>query len=72
LLVAHAQVSDAEQGTHQQVVGSLLAAHAQVIDTLLDEVVTAGVERSLDTALLEPLVLDRILASVQQQQQQQQ
>jgi hypothetical protein len=43
----------------------------QVVDTLLDEVVTAGMERSIDTALLEPMVLDRIL-SVQQQQRQQQ
>jgi hypothetical protein len=31
------------------------------VDALLDEVITAGVERSTDPSLLEPAVLDRIL-----------
>jgi hypothetical protein len=35
----------------------------QVIETLLDEIVTAGMERSIDATLLEPLVLDRILSA---------
>ena len=33
------------------------------IDALLDEVITAGVERSTDPSLLEPPVLDRILSA---------
>jgi hypothetical protein len=33
----------------------------QVVDSLLDEVVTAGVDRALDPTLLEPGVLGRIL-----------
>mmetsp|Transcript_2658 Transcript_2658/g.5884 ORF Transcript_2658/g.5884 Transcript_2658/m.5884 type:complete len:253 (-) Transcript_2658:160-918(-) len=37
---------------------------AQVVDSLLDEVVNAGVERSVDPSLLEPPVLDRILSSM--------
>ncbi|KAG1671022.1 hypothetical protein FOA52_014266 [Chlamydomonas sp. UWO 241] len=35
----------------------------QAVDSLLDEVVAAGVERATDTQLLEPPVLDRILES---------
>ncbi|KAL6763334.1 hypothetical protein V8C86DRAFT_2499142 [Haematococcus lacustris] len=34
----------------------------QVVDSLLDEVVSAGVERAIDPTLLEPAVLDRCLA----------
>lgn len=37
---------------------------AQVVESLLDEVVSAGVERSTDPTLLEPAVLDRILNSM--------
>jgi hypothetical protein len=37
----------------------------QVVDSLLDEVVSAGVDRSLDPTLLEPSVLDRILTSME-------
>mmetsp|Transcript_18627 Transcript_18627/g.47206 ORF Transcript_18627/g.47206 Transcript_18627/m.47206 type:complete len:953 (-) Transcript_18627:187-3045(-) len=36
----------------------------QVVESLLDEVVSAGVERSTDPTLLEPAVLDRILNSM--------
>mmetsp|Transcript_22138 Transcript_22138/g.37821 ORF Transcript_22138/g.37821 Transcript_22138/m.37821 type:complete len:244 (-) Transcript_22138:217-948(-) len=36
----------------------------QVVDSLLDEVVSAGVERALDPTLLEPAVLDRILSNM--------
>ncbi|KAJ9510063.1 hypothetical protein QJQ45_011702 [Haematococcus lacustris] len=35
---------------------------SQVVDSLLDEVVSAGVERAIDPTLLEPAVLDRCLA----------
>ena len=42
----------------------------QVVDTLLDEAVNAGVERAVEPILLEPLVLDKILQAVQHQQQQ--
>lgn len=36
----------------------------QVADNLLQEVVTAAVERSLDPTLLEPAILDRILGAL--------
>ena len=39
----------------------------QVVDSLLDEVVNAGVERSVDPSLLEPSVLDRILSAMDAQ-----
>jgi len=32
-----------------------------VVESLLDDVVTAGVERSLEVTLLEPQILERIL-----------
>ncbi len=37
----------------------------QVVDSLLDEVVSAGVERALDPTLLEVSVLDRCLAALE-------
>lgn len=40
-----------------------LSPPLQVIDSLLDEVVSAGVERCLEPALLENNVLDRILSA---------
>jgi hypothetical protein len=36
-----------------------------VVDSLLDEVVSAGVERSIDPTLLEPAVLDKCLAALE-------
>ncbi|GAX77837.1 hypothetical protein CEUSTIGMA_g5279.t1 [Chlamydomonas eustigma] len=39
-------------------------ATAQMVESLLDEVVAAGVERCIEPSLLEPPVLDRILSSV--------
>ncbi len=37
----------------------------QVVESLLDEVVSAGVQRCIDPSLLEPPVLDRILATME-------
>lgn len=44
---------------------ALFSPAPQVVDSLLDEVVGAGVERSVDPTLLEPAVLDRILSSME-------
>eukprot|EP00955_Chlamydomonas_euryale_P005278 56357-Chlamydomonas_euryale.AAC.9 len=52
---------------HSKCTGSgIQTSHAlplpgQVVESLLDEVVAAGVERAADPQLLEPLVLDRII-----------
>lgn len=50
--------------TLRQVVGGRgSGGPSAVVDSLLDEVVAAGVERCVEPTLLEPSVLDRIIAS---------